>query len=456
MTAWFIHIAFAITGIVFCAIAPAGYDASLCNTIAACYCVQTILYFLFNGRKNFVNFEFFFCIAFFFVNFAYPLFYYPEQENWMFFWHPWNRAVITRATAIAYLGYTFFMLGLTNWLKMDRKEPAKVEFSVSMNQYLILFLITVASFVLYVALGGWSAMRAVYSGQGSLRDVGLYSYIYVIFTLCIYLMAILVYHIHKAQWWFYLLTIGVCIVLILASGSRAVVLAVGLILVVGWNNNVRPFKVWEILVVTVAGVMGLWLIMQTRAEHGDMMAVLRQLRPAEIVDIFEDLTINGLNLYILVDYGMTHAADWFNGMLIDLATPVPGMAKHIVAWTGKPYEMLSAQEMSTYLMMGPDSDHGLGCNMIGDAFRAGKYIGVALAMFLIGTFVKESYYRGRTSIYWYTVYYLLVSYAVFYARGPILFPLRVLCWTLLLLWGIRSLTTFDWNKLFASKQNEPE
>ena len=96
MIAWFIHIAFAIAAMVFCAIAPNGYDQPLFYTIAACYCVQTILFFLTNGRKNFVGFAFFFCIAFFFVNFAYPLFYYPEQENWMFYWHTWNRGIITR------------------------------------------------------------------------------------------------------------------------------------------------------------------------------------------------------------------------------------------------------------------------------------------------------------------------------------------------------------------------
>lgn len=462
MIAWFIHIAFAIVSIIFCAIAPAGFDSHLCQTIAACYCVQTLLYFLFNGKKNFVGFEFFFCIAFFFANFAYPLFYYPDHENWMFFFYPWNRAVITRATAIAYLGYTFFMLGITRWVKMDRKEPIKVEFSVSMNQYLILFILTVASFALYVYFGGWAAMRAVYNGSGSLRDVGIYSYIYVIFTLCIYLMAIFVFHLRQAQWWFYLLTMGVCIILILATGSRTVVLAIGLILIVGWNNNVRRFKVWEILIVTLVGVFSLWLIMQTRKEgNNSVMDIIHSMKPSEFVDIFADLTINGMNLYILVDYGMKHTADLFNGMLIDLATPIPGMAKYIVAWTGRPYETLSAQEMSTYIMLGENSSWGMGCNMIGDAFRAGKYIGVALSMFLIGSFVKASYYRSRTNIYWYAVYYLLVSYAVFYVRGPILFPLRVLCWTLLLLWGVRSLTTFDWNKLFGLKQpdssdkNEP-
>ena len=457
MTAWFVHIGFAIASVFFCATAHSGYNPDFCRTIALCFLVQNILYFLTSGRKNIVGFEFFFAIAFFFVNFAYPLFYYPERENWGFFWFPWDRAVLDRATAIAYLGYTCYMLGLTRWLKMHREEPGRPAFTMSQNQYLLCFLLTAASYILYIAFGGWQAMSEVYNGHGSLRDVGLYSYFYVIFTLGIYLMAVFIYHIPKASWWFYLLTMGTCIVLILATGSRTVVLAVALVLIVGWNNNVRRFRLWEVTLLTAVGVAVLWVIARTR--RTDVLyaeQLLHSLEGGKITDVFSDLTINGVNLYILVDYGFHHTSDWFNGMLIDLATPIPGMAGHIVEWTGQPYKTLCAQEMTTWLMLGDDAGWGLGCNMIGDAFRMAKYPGVAVSMFLIGTAVKETYYRSRSSIYSYLIYYLLVSYAVFYTRGPILFPPRVLCWSLLLLWIIRSCTTFDWNTLWERLKRKEE
>ncbi len=455
MVAWFIHIAFAIIGVVLCATAPKGYHADFCQMIAWCFVVQNLLYFLTNGRKNFVGFELFFAVAFFFVNFGYALFYFPERENWMFFWRPWDRAVMDRAVSIAYMGYTFYMLGITRWLRMARPEPQKVEFRISLNQYILIFLLTVGTYALYVASGGWAAMNAVYGGGGNIREVGIYSYFYVIFTLAIYLMAIFVYHIPKTKWWFYLLTMGTCILLILATGSRTVVLGVGLILVVGWNNNVRRFRVWEILVVMLVGVIGLWVVMETRkTQLGNIVQIVHGMNRDDLVDIFSDLTINGINLFILVEYGLHHANDWFNGMLIDLATPIPGMAKYIVAWTGRPYETMCAQEMTTYIFEGPNCDWGMGCNMIGDAFRMAKYGGVAVSMYLVGWAVKESYYRSRTNIYWYLIYYLLVSYSVFYTRGPILFPPRVLTWSLLLLWIVRSATTFDWNCLIPHKSGK--
>lgn len=455
MAAWVIHIIFAVVSVVMCICAKSGYHADFCQTLAWCYIAQNVLYFLTNGRKSFVSFELFFAIAFFFVNFAYPLFYYPERENWSFFHRPWDRTLIDRAVSIAYMGYTFYMLGLTKWLKMSRPEPVTVGFRVSQDQYLLFFFLTVLTYVLYVLSGGWAAMNAVYGGGGNIRTVGVYSYFYVIFTLAIYLMAIFVYHIPRAHWWFYLLTMGTCMVLILATGSRTVVLGVGLVLLVGWNNNVRRFRLWEIFVLVLVGVVGMWVIMKTRSSHlGNIVNVVNKMDKEHLVDIFADLTINGINLFALVGYGMHHANDWFNGMLIDLATPVPGMAKYIVEWTGRPYETLCAQEMTTYIFEGPDCGWGMGCNMIGDAFRMAKYGGVAVSMFFVGLAVKESYYRGHSNIYWYLVHYLLVSYAVFYSRAPILFPPRVLCWSLLLLWAVRSTTTFDWSSLFRKPEKK--
>jgi len=449
MMAWFIHIGFAIASILLCYYAPHGYNSDFCQVIAWCYVVQNILYFCFNGKKNFAGFELFFAIAFFFVNFAYPLFYYPERENWMFFWRPWDRGIINLSTSIAYMGYTFYMLGITRWFHMKRQEPDKVTFHVSLEQYILFFLLTVATYGLYVVTGGWAAMNEVYHGSGNIKTVGIYSYFYVIFTISIYLMAIFVYHIPKAKWWFYLLTIGVCLLMIIATGSRTVVLGVGLILIVGWNNNVRRFKVWEILSVTLIGVLGMWFVVATRYSSTiNVIAVIDTMRTHRLIDIFSDLTINGMNLYTLVEYGLHHANDWFNGMLIDLATPIPGMAKYIVEWTGRPYETMCAQDMTTYIFHGSDYPWGLGCNMIGDAFRMAKFGGVAVSMFLIGWAVKASYYYSRTNIYWYLVHYLLVAYAVFYSRAPILFPPRMLCWSLLLLWAVRSVTTYNWDELF--------
>lgn len=434
-----INIVCAIASIVFCVIAPNGYDAAFVHTVVGTFLVQNVLYLCCNGRKNKLGFEFFFCVAFFFVNFSYPVFYYESDPDYGFFWMKWNKLVISRATAIAYLGYAFYMLGLTKWFRMKREEPMTPTFHITMNQYLCFFSIMVGAFAGYLIFGGWTAMRDVYAGGGNIKDVGLYSYFNVIFALSAYLVAMFVFRMPRTKWWFYLLTIGVCLLLVLSTGSRSMSLAIMLILLTGWNNNVRRFRIWEIACITLLGVTVLFLMMELRGEH-DWLYQLKHLKINHLPDMFFDLTINGRNLYVLVDYAEHHAYTHFHGMLIDLATPIPGMAKHIVEWTREPYELLCAQDLTTYLRMGAGATWGLGCNMIGDAFRSFGYIGVAVSMFCIGWAVKESYYASAYNIYAYVIYYLLVSYSVFYTRAPILFPPRVLLWTLLIVWMVNTLT----------------
>ena len=433
-----INILCAIAAIVFCVIAPNGYNAMFIQLVVGTFLVQNILYLVFNGRQNKLGFEFFFFVAFFFVNFAYPIFYFETDPKYGFFWMPWNKLVISRATAIAYLGYAFYMLGLTRWFNMKREEPIQLPTNLSMNQYLCFFILMIVSFLGYMVLGGWQAMKDVYGGGGNIKDVGIYSYFNVIFTLAAYLVAMFVFRIPRAKWWFYLLVIGACLSLVLSTGSRSMSLAIILILLVGWNNNVRKFKWWEITGVTLLGVIVLFLIVELRGSD-DWRSALAHLQIKRLPDIFFDLIINGRNLYVLVDYGEHHALTHFHGMLIDLATPIPGMAKYIVRWTNEPYELLCAQDLTTYLYMGANAHWGLGCNMIGDAFRSFGYVGVAVAMFVLGLAVKESYYAAAHNIYAYTIYYLLVSYSVFYTRAPMLFPPRILTWTLLIVLVVNTL-----------------
>ena len=448
-----LHILFAIVSMVLCVYAPQGYDAAYCQTIGWLFLAQNICYFASQGRKNLVGFELFFAIAFFFVNFCYPLFYYETNPRFAFFWMEWNHDVITRATAIAYMGYCWYVLGVQSYRlgqvqsqRLGSGAEAPVEGSgpvweISSGQYLYLFALTMVSLVAYVLLGGWRALQNVYGGDGDLHTVGLYSYFYVIFTLSAGLMAIFVYRIRKVDWWFYLPTMGVVMVAILATGSRTFVLGIMLILIVGWHNNVRQFRLWEIVAAVLAGTIALFLLQQVRRHPVDeWMYIITHLETDNVLDIFEDLMIDGRNLYVLVDYGMRHAYTYLHGMIIDIATPIPGLAKYVLRWYNEPYEVLSAQDFTTYLRLGENSHFGLGCNMIGDAFRSFGYVGTALSMFGVGYIVQVSRRRMNDSIYAYTIYYLMVSYSVFYNRAGILPPVRTLAWSLAILWGIKMLT----------------
>jgi len=433
MTHLILHGIFAVIAVLLTVIAPNGWNSGFIYLVSGCFFLQNLVYWVFEGRKNNLRFELFFFVAFFFVNFAYPLLYYLNDPLFLFYCYPWPSQVICRATAIANLGYAFYMLGLVPYSQQPTEKKSKWE--ISSRQFTLIFLMMIVCFVLYLAFGGLEAMRKVYGGGSvSIKDVGVYSYFYVLFTITAYLVCILVYRLPRRKWWFYLLVMIGVMVAMLSTGSRTLALGITTAMLVGWNNNFRKFRLWEVAGMLVGGVFVLFMIVQVRKYNLNWVDTIKHIRLEQTTDVFGDLIVNGRNLYVLVDYGLTHSYTFFHGMLIDIGNILPGMAKPIMRWTGDPYELLCAQDMVTYLTLGKDSWWGLGCNMIGDAFRSFGYVGTAVCMWLIGWSVKTTYQKQENNIYIYTIHYLLIAYAIFYTRAPILFPPRMLFWTLGLLW----------------------
>lgn len=443
MTLIILNILFAITSIVLCCCAPTSYNYHFCLAILILYIVQNVLFFYFNKRRNWLGFEFFFAISFAFTNFIYPVFYFPTRPDYLFFSIPFNVNVISRATAIAYFAYAFYMLGATKLLKMKREEPISPTFKFGINQFLWLFVITVVAFACYIGLGGWEALQDVYSGTANIRDTGIYSYFNNIFTIACYLMAIFVFRIKKQKQWFYLLFICVCMFFIISTGSRSLALGLALILIVGFNNNVRRFSILEVFSLILIGAFLLFLVMRTRHSQINsetITATMQNIRIENIMDIFGDLIVNNRNLYVLVDYADKHELTFFHGMLIDIFSPIPRASSWLVKIFNEPIELLHGGDLPTYLYLGSGSAWGLGTNMVGEAFRSFGYVGTAISMMLIGQIIKSSYYYSYNNCYAYAIYYLFVSHAVFYPRAPLLFDPRTLVWGMLLIFVVYSIT----------------
>ena len=194
MLTYLLNIAFAIAATVLYIQAPWTYSYDYCVTLMVLFIVQNVLFFVTNKRKHWLGFEFFFALSFFLVNFVYPVFYAPtERIYWSFFSFAFNDNYVTRATALAYFGYAWYMLGATRILQLRREEPTEPTFTISMRQYIWFFGITMVAWLLFVATGGWTALQSVYADGQNLRTVGVYSYFNNIFTIGCYLMAIFLF-----------------------------------------------------------------------------------------------------------------------------------------------------------------------------------------------------------------------------------------------------------------------
>ena len=462
MLTYLLNIAFAIAATVLYIQAPWTYSYDYCVTLMVLFIVQNVLFFVTNKRKHWLGFEFFFALSFFLVNFVYPVFYAPtERIYWSFFSFAFNDNYVTRATALAYFGYAWYMLGATCILQLRREEPTEPTFTISMRQYIWFFGITMVAWLLFVATGGWTALQSVYADGQNLRTVGIYSYFNNIFTIGCYLMAIFLFRLPKQKWWFYLLVIAAFMLILLSAGSRQLAVGLALILITGFSLYVYRFKWWQVLAMVAGGSIVLFLVMTLREEGLDTGAwhqKLAHLKLEEFWDIYEDLIINDVNLFRLFGWAQENDLTWFTGMSLDLSSPIPGLAGYIIAHSELPPQMLHGGDLPSYLFLGPNATWGTGTNMIGEAYRSFGAVGTALSMFLIGAWVKESYYRAGQSAYWYLMYFLLVGHALIYPRAPLLFDPRLVTWSLLLLAIVMAITTHQnqivqWlNKLGTKKE----
>ena len=438
MLTYLLNIAFAIVATVLYIHAPWTYSYDYCVTLMTLFIAQNVLFFATNKRQHWLGFEFFFAISFFLVNFVYPVFYAPYEDRiyWSFFSYAFKDDFVTRSTALAYFGYAWYMLGATRLLQLQREEPAKPTFTISMRQYIWFFGITIVAWLLFVVTGGLAALQSVYAHGQNLRDVGIYSYFNNIFTIGCYFMAIFLFRLPKQKWWFYLLVIVAFMLILLSTGSRQLAVGLALILVTGFSLYVYHLRGWQVLLLLAGGTTVLFLVMTLRKEGLDIGAWEQKLAHTKLDhfwDIFEDLIVNDVNLFRLFGWAQENDLTWFQGMTLDITSPIPGLGSYIIAHSDVPPQMLHGGDLPSYLFLGPDATWGTGTNMVGEAFRSFGAVGTAVAMFLIGLWVKESYYRANNSIYWYLMYFLLVGHALIYPRAPLLFDPRLVIWSLLLL-----------------------
>lgn len=444
MLTYLLNIAFAIAATVLYIRAPWTYSYDYCALLMGLFVAQNVLYFATNKREHWLGFEFFFALSFFLVNFVYPVFYAPtERIYWSFFGMTFNDNFVTRSTALAYFGYAWYMLGATRILKLQRTEPSTPTFTITMRQYICFFAITMVAWVLFVVTGGLAALQNVYSEGANLRDVGIYSYFNNIFTIGCYLMAIFIFRLPKQKWWFYLLVVVGFMLILLSTGSRQLAVSLALILIVGFSMYVYHLKWWQVATIVAGGSVALFLVMLLRSEGldpGAWQAKLARVKLNEFWDIYEDLIVNDVNLFRLFGWAQENDLTWFRGMSLDLSSPIPGLGSYIIAHSDVPPQMLHGGDLPTYLLLGPNATWGTGTNMIGEAYRSFGAIGTAVAMFFIGLWVKESYYRAHDNVYWYLMYFLLVGHALIYPRAPLLFDPRLVIWSLLLLWIVMGIT----------------
>ena len=171
-------------------------------------------------------------------------------------------------------------------------------------------------------------------------------------------------------------------------------------------------------------------------------------------DIFNDLIINNRNLYVLVDFADRYQHTFFLSTISDITSPIPGLFRYVSESMNVPKELISGGDLPTFIEFGPNSDWGLGTNLVGETYVGYSYFGVCIILFLWGLAVRKSYEASGNSIYAFVVYFLLVSHAIFFPRSFYLYQPRTLVWSLLLVFILLKITNALYRKRMRAIKNE--
>lgn len=449
-----INILFLVFSLVLYLDVPENYSFNYCLLINLSFLVQNIIYFILSGR-TLISFEFFFAFAFYFINFIYPVAYFPSNPNYEVFNYTFNYQVINKATALAFVAYACYFSGLT--LLKRKEEEFKIDaamftpaFSVNL---LIVFLTLAVSYIVSVG-------NAFFNGYDWYVDEENYSPAVAFINMSAALFAMFLFlGQNKNSKIIYLIVLILFIALYLLSGSRNMPLGLLIILLVTFNEIERKIPAMYFLGIILVGVVVFYFISTIRTDSVSgglsLNVFMSNLADASVFDFARDLIVNNRNLYTLVDFADNTGHTYGLSMLSSLLMLVPYAGTYVSETYGIPMDFMYVAGFNTYLEFGFGSTFGLGGNIVADVYLAFGFIGVLIAFILLGLFISHVINKYKISVTYFIIYCILVGNAVFMNRENYLLPLRPILYSLIMFWILNTLLRnlkFD----FLLKKNTTE
>lgn len=229
---------------------------------------------------------------------------------------------------------------------------------------------------------------------------------------------------------------------LLSVGDRNTFLLLAIVAAGGYASYVRRVGLPIIVLAIVGGLAGYNAIEAIRLSGSISIESLIQyfMEPApetDSVSSFNNTTVTARAAL----YAVPNLYDFGLGIFkfIGFAGIIP-LVRGIVLpnYTGP----TTTSEILTNIMLGPNSSWGVGTNVISDLYMDFGIFGVPVGMYLLGRFargVRRAAVQHPTSTRATVFYLLMLALFAETPRYAIDFPVRVLVWTALVVWGLRML-----------------
>lgn len=424
--------------------APYRYSLYFVSLVFILYIIDFVFYFSLKRTKNYFTFDFIFSIVFAFVYFMYPLFIFPLNKSRFFmFNYGFNENVINKSTALAFIGYSVFTLGLL-WKKEKSKNKREIQFkAVSMA----VPNMAVASCV-FLHLARRLTTSSVYStgDANPAASDGVWGYISILQSAVIMAALSIEFYnqfhglrkknpVRNNPILFILLLADILITF--SNGSRSGALQIILSILAGVSLLHNGFTLKKVFMLMLSGMALLSFIMVARSGGAFQFSF-------NVLNMTMDLIVNNYTLYIGYDYVQNNGYVPFT-LIGSLLNAIPMFSGLVVNTFGiSMYETSSARYFSL-LVLGDNPSFGVGTNIIGALYLAGGLIFVIVFMFLLGCVISWlSADLRKSSLYKVVLYFTMIGLSVYIVRADYFYPVGKIVFEFF--FALLFVSTFIWKK----------
>lgn len=440
-----IYYLISVISLILYVLAPKEYSYTFNVLILAIYILDFIL---FVKRENIkaLSYSTLFFLFFFLVNFAYPIFIYPFDPNFILqFRYSFSVDYINSGSALSLLAFTMFVCGYAQ--KEKRKIVANTECLIlSKTNYRLfsflsslVFLYNLRLIIPQIGINYQDAQVPFQSGS-----------LFVMLECALCLLRC--YEVRSeilgnTKYFFYSLRYHIIISSIFALsclllGSREFVLTLSLLFVFLYSFYVKPIKPVKMIIGLFLGIAAFYFISQVRNNthitDSKQLFEQKSWQNGQVNgawNLATDMIINNRNLYVGMQYvddpkhGYTYGYNYIPNML----SPIPFLPSLFTQYIlGTTVVNLTSQQILTNYTrddLGEKTlDYELGSNCVADVYMAFGVVGVIVLFYYLGIFVRYLEDRMESNVKVVCVYLLLFTGVIFFCRGSFFGPIKNVVW----------------------------
>ncbi len=407
-------------------------------TISGIYWIMTIWYLMKYKKQQLFCFELLFAISFYLCSFI-TVFMYSYIANFQS--HMYSLGVVCmKAYFISFIGYLFYLLGLTVFRRKRNECVQKYVITTAENRIAnILCSILIVVFI----LNGGLRLLTIYSdesvsGSSRLDGFGMYlTYAIIMYILTIvtnfsvlsYKRIVSVKHILLKSDFLFIVNSIVLLSLLLLSGYRSNALQIIIPLFLAYTIFMKPVSGFKILLFLVIGALLMVFIGLTR--QGEDI----NWNDHTILTYFRDFMPANAATQYFVNRVEIHGFTGGSNMIMSIASIIPFLQSTLGLFIDVSTFLPSSSSVFTNYY---NTGSGLGTSLIGDIIYTFGFGGVMMLMFLLGGFVK-TISKGK-NLYLLVMYFIFIGNAIFAPRVEFCYIIRSLSWGCIFLFLVRLLS----------------